>query len=80
MLTDIELYSDMADRIAMRESMLSKLAWHEPPGERPDWRVWRSTLSNTLPESEDSESTYSSDSTEQPDLCRSISAFVGYKP
>lgn len=72
--------NDMTDRIAMRGSMLASLAWPEPPGERPDWRVWRSTLDNALSSGRrDSGSSTSSVSKEQSDLCRSISTFVGYK-
>jgi hypothetical protein len=68
-------HSDMTDRISMRDHLIS-VAWPEAPGEQPDWRCWRSTLENNK-SSADSLSVNPNDSQ---DLCRSIRAFVGWKP
>jgi hypothetical protein len=70
----------MADRIAMRGSMLSHLAWPEPPGEHPDWRVWRATLEKARSsQGRDSRSSNTSESEGESELCRSMTGFVGYK-
>ncbi|KAJ7475936.1 hypothetical protein FB451DRAFT_1245281 [Mycena latifolia] len=68
---------DMADRISMRGRINSEFSWTEPDP-APDWRVWRNRLSSPRDESS------SRDEQPQPrsstDLCRSLRAFVGWKP
>ncbi|KAJ7104060.1 S-adenosyl-L-methionine-dependent methyltransferase [Mycena belliarum] len=66
--------NDMADRISMRGRITSEFGWAEPEP-APDWRVWRSRLSSPRGEY----------GCEQPassktNLCRSLRAFVGWKP
>jgi len=62
------------DRIGMRGCILSECSWKEPLGERPDWRVWRNRL--------DIKATHDTSllSPGQPELCRSLRGFVGWKP
>ncbi|KAL0065082.1 hypothetical protein AAF712_007918 [Marasmius tenuissimus] len=62
--------SDMMDRIGLRDSMLTHLAWSESPGERPEWRVWRNAI-DIKPVDE---------ARAQKDLCRSLRGFVAWKP
>ncbi|KAJ7126888.1 S-adenosyl-L-methionine-dependent methyltransferase [Mycena epipterygia] len=64
---------DMADRISMRGRIVSEFNWTEPEPS-PDWRVWRNQISSHCDEPL-RESRPSS-----PDLCRSLRAFVGWKP
>ncbi|KAG6882278.1 hypothetical protein C0992_012261, partial [Termitomyces sp. T32_za158] len=68
--------NDMTDRIGMR-TLMNQLTWDEPPGQRPDWHVWRAKVqqfngnkdpSDVLPFAGKS-----------PALCRSIHGFVGRK-
>ncbi|KAG6821297.1 hypothetical protein H0H93_000158 [Arthromyces matolae] len=66
-------YNDMTDRIGMR-ALMSQLNWPEPPGQRPDWHVWRAKVP-----AED-RSPFNSSIPAIPDLCRSIRAFIGWKP
>lgn len=60
----------MMDRIGMRDNIMSHLFWAEPPGERPDWRVWRNNVDiiNTT------------DAQSQGDICRTLRGFVAWKP
>ena len=67
--------SDMTDRISMRNHLVG-ISWPEAPGDRPDWRRWRCTLENNKP----STNSPSLDPTDSQDLCRSIRAFVAWKP
>jgi len=65
---------DMADRISMRGRVNSEFSWLEPEPS-PDWRIWRTRMSQRRGETLG----------EQPhpspnDLCRSLRAFVGWKP
>ncbi|KAK1231581.1 hypothetical protein PQX77_005315 [Marasmius sp. AFHP31] len=62
--------SDMTDRIGLRDSMLTHLAWSESPGERPEWRIWRNAI-DIKPVDE---------AKAQKDLCRSLRGFVAWKP
>ncbi|KAF5367526.1 hypothetical protein D9758_003609 [Tetrapyrgos nigripes] len=59
--------NDMTDRMGMRDQIMSQLQWPEPPGERPDWRVWRSNIKLL----EDTQHTG--------DLCRTLRCFVARK-
>ncbi|KIK63000.1 hypothetical protein GYMLUDRAFT_242078 [Collybiopsis luxurians FD-317 M1] len=61
--------SDMTDRIGMRDNIMFEFLWTEPPGERPDWRVWRNSL-----DSKPFEGSPGSDH------CRALRGFVAYKP
>ncbi|KAK7463533.1 hypothetical protein VKT23_006881 [Stygiomarasmius scandens] len=61
--------NDMADRIGMRDHVMSQFQWSEPPGERPDWRVWR----NNVQLLEDTQKNTG-------DWCRTIRGFVAWKP
>ncbi|KAJ7650178.1 hypothetical protein FB45DRAFT_887172 [Roridomyces roridus] len=63
--------NDMSDRIAMRGRIGSEFGWVEPDS-TPDWRVWR----NRLPSQRDEAFQPPSSA----DLCRSLRAFVGWKP
>lgn len=67
-LTD-RVNSDMMDRISMRGRIDLELCWFEPPGERPDWRMWRSNINPktdaTIPSSII--------------FCRSLRGFVAHK-
>lgn len=69
---NVPLYSDMKDRIGIRGNIRAELMWTEPLGEAPDWRVWRdcSRASNAG----------SQDNFNDANLCRSMRAFVGWKP
>ncbi|THV07344.1 hypothetical protein K435DRAFT_742431 [Dendrothele bispora CBS 962.96] len=60
--------NDMADRIGMRDHVMSQFQWPEPLGERPDWRVWRNNL-KLLENTQDAG-----------DLCRTLRGFVAQKP
>ncbi|KAJ7455356.1 hypothetical protein B0H11DRAFT_2067763 [Mycena galericulata] len=67
--------NDMADRIAMRGRIASEFSWTEPEP-APDWRVWRNRISSRRDES-------TGDRVRRPssaNLCRSLRAFVGWKP
>lgn len=66
--------NDMADRIAMRGRIGLEFGWTEPLPS-PDWRVWRNRISPRREESPDERFRPSS-----ADLCRSLRAFVGWKP
>ncbi|GLB40314.1 putative ubiE/COQ5 methyltransferase family protein [Lyophyllum shimeji] len=74
--------NDMTDRIGMRAAITPQFGWPEPPGERPDWRVWRSMLAKVQLHEEN----HSLDSLPSPttptssNLCRSLRGFVGWKP
>ncbi|KAF5382161.1 hypothetical protein D9615_004452 [Tricholomella constricta] len=76
--------NDMADRIGMRASLMSEFGWPEPPGERPDWRVWRSMVAKVQLSEEsrsfDSSLTPSDSEHEAPNLCRTLRGWVGWKP
>ncbi|KAF8071832.1 hypothetical protein FPV67DRAFT_1577947 [Lyophyllum atratum] len=76
--------NDMTDRIGMRASLAPQFGWPEPPGERPNWRVWRSMLAKVqLHEERQSVDTLPSTSTsktDNPELCRSMRCYVGCKP
>ncbi|KAJ7707607.1 hypothetical protein B0H17DRAFT_1033226 [Mycena rosella] len=62
---------DMADRMSIRGRISSEFGWTEPEPS-PDWRVWRNRLPSPREESLGER---------QPsDLCRSLRAFVGWKP
>ncbi|KAG6856888.1 hypothetical protein H0H87_012468 [Tephrocybe sp. NHM501043] len=66
-------YNDMTDRIGMR-GLMTQLNWAEPPGQRPDWHVWRAKVQVT------DDMDPSSHPNAPPNLCRSIRGFVGLKP
>ncbi|KAG5339804.1 hypothetical protein C0989_003484 [Termitomyces sp. Mn162] len=70
-------YNDMTDRIGMR-TLMAQLNWAEPPGQRPDWHLWRAKVQQS------NENKGSSDSLEYarnpPALCRSMRGFIGCKP
>jgi hypothetical protein len=63
----------MKDRIGIRGCIGAELMWAEPPGQPPNWRVWRNSLEM---QHDDDESTLCEDV----DLCRSIRGFVCWKP
>ncbi|KAJ7773356.1 hypothetical protein B0H16DRAFT_1512087 [Mycena metata] len=65
---------DMADRISMRGRVSSEFNWTEPDSS-PDWRVWRNRMSSHRDEALGGRPQPSSS-----DLCRSLRAFVGWKP
>lgn len=67
--------NDMTDRISMRNHLVG-ISWPETPGDRPDWRHWRSNLENN----KSSLNGPSVEPTDSEDLCRSIRAFVAWKP
>ncbi|TFK33245.1 hypothetical protein BDQ12DRAFT_738933 [Crucibulum laeve] len=69
--------SDMQDRIGMRNHIFSHLSWEEPAGDNPDWRTWRGRLNSTDSAANDGHPLVMP---EPGDLCRSIRAFVGWKP
>ncbi|KAJ7364117.1 hypothetical protein DFH08DRAFT_838383 [Mycena albidolilacea] len=62
---------DMASRISMRGRVTSEFTWPEPEPS-PDWRIWRMRMSQHRGEAQG----------ERPPngLCRSLRAFVGWKP
>ncbi|KAJ6531899.1 hypothetical protein B0H19DRAFT_1189137 [Mycena capillaripes] len=65
---------DMADRMSMRGRVTSEFGWPEPEPS-PDWRIWRNRMSSLRGE------TLGEQSRSSPtDLCRSLRAFVGWKP
>ncbi|KAJ7761879.1 hypothetical protein DFH07DRAFT_814409 [Mycena maculata] len=66
--------NDMADRISMRGRIASEFGWAEPDSS-PDWRVWRNCLSSQREEMLGGRSRHPS-----ANLCRSLRAFVGWKP
>ncbi|KAG5651942.1 hypothetical protein H0H81_006884 [Sphagnurus paluster] len=73
--------NDMADRIGMRSELTSQLGWAEKPGDRPDWRVWRSKVQFHTNASRSFDSVLTSTSaTERRDICRSLCGWVGWKP
>ncbi|KAJ6576596.1 hypothetical protein DFH09DRAFT_1149810 [Mycena vulgaris] len=63
---------DMADRISMRGRITSEFGLTEPEPS-PDWRVWRNRLSSPRDEPLD-------EPRPSTNLCRSLRAFVGWKP
>ncbi|KAJ7158655.1 hypothetical protein C8R46DRAFT_396374 [Mycena filopes] len=67
---------DMADRISMRGRVGSEFGWSEPEPS-PDWRVWRNRMSSHRENESLGERPRSSSSE---NLCRSLRAFVGWKP
>ncbi|KAK7033191.1 Methyltransf-25 domain-containing protein [Favolaschia claudopus] len=64
---------DMADRISMRGRVTSEFGWAEPEPQ-PDWRIWRTRMSQHRGDSSEERSQVG------PNLCRSLRAFVGWKP
>ncbi|RDB26274.1 Demethylmenaquinone methyltransferase [Hypsizygus marmoreus] len=74
--------NDMADRISMRSSIIGQFGWSEPSGDRPDWRVWRSTVAKA--QLSDATSPWSEIPSwpglkTEVDLCRSTRAWVAWK-
>ncbi|KAF7336691.1 Methyltransf-25 domain-containing protein [Mycena venus] len=65
---------DMADRISMRGRVTSEFGWAEPEPS-PDWRVWRTRMSQYRGEPLEERPRSSANN-----LCRSLRAFVGTKP
>lgn len=58
------------DRMGVRQLMMASLMWSEPPGDRPDFRVWRHNLgAHAIQNTNASE-----------ELCRSLRGFVAWKP
>ncbi|KAG6900806.1 hypothetical protein C0993_000125 [Termitomyces sp. T159_Od127] len=64
-------FNDMTDRIGMR-TLMSQLSWDEPPGQRPDWHVWRAKVQQFA----DPADVFAG---KPPALCRSIHGFVARK-
>lgn len=62
--------NDMADRASVRGRMRAELAWSEPIGKPPDWRLWR----NSLPKED-----VCSSRDESAEYCRSLRGFVCFK-
>lgn len=60
----------MKDRMGVRGNIRSELKWSEPPGDTPDWRVWRNSAKTTNENQANPNGA---------DLCRSIRAFVVWK-
>lgn len=58
----------MTDRIGMRDNIMFQLLWAEPPGERPDWRLWRNSL------------VIQEENPPPRDVCRTLRGFVAWKP
>lgn len=67
--------SDMKDRIGFRHSLAAEFNWSEPPGERPDWRVWRDNIDLLATKKHTTKSGQQSQA-----LCRSLRGFVAWKP
>jgi hypothetical protein len=61
--------SDMTDRIGARGIVHSDFLWGVPPGERPDWRIWK-----------DSQTSKASTPSDAPELCRTLRGFICWKP
>ncbi|KAF9456760.1 hypothetical protein BDZ94DRAFT_1302338 [Collybia nuda] len=73
--------NDMMDRVGMRGTIFSQFAWSEPPGEHPDWRIWRTTLNKVENASETPSlrSPASSDHHRAVSICRSMRGYVAFK-
>jgi len=74
--------SDMTDGMGIRMSLASQFGWTEPPGDPPAWQIWRTMVVKAdLNEGNCSFFNSPPSTTETaPDVCRSIRAFVGFKP
>ncbi|KAJ7227287.1 S-adenosyl-L-methionine-dependent methyltransferase [Mycena pura] len=64
---------DMTDRMSMRGRVASEFGWPEPDPS-PSWRVWRHRMSSHRDEAPSASLRPGSE------LCRSLRAFVGWKP
>ena len=66
--------SDMKDRIGLRHCVETELCWAEPPGDRPDWRIWRDNVDILGPKID------RAPLRKDEPLCRSLRGFVAWKP
>lgn len=66
---------DMEDRIGFRHCVGTELCWTEPPGDRPDWRIWKDNV-DMIAHKTDRVLTKSKPGP----LCRSLRGFVAWKP
>ncbi|KAG6862489.1 hypothetical protein C0995_000035 [Termitomyces sp. Mi166 len=69
-------HNDMTDRIGMR-ALMAQSNWSEPPGQRPDWQVWRAKVQQINENKGSSDALMSGK--HPPALCRSMRGFIGRK-
>ncbi|KAF8896458.1 hypothetical protein BD779DRAFT_586901 [Infundibulicybe gibba] len=70
---------DMTDRLGMRSALMSTFGWPEPPGEKPDWRIWRTAIDKNASSTSLESSAASASSDDDVEICRAIKGFVCWK-
>ncbi|KAG6813943.1 hypothetical protein H0H92_005197 [Tricholoma furcatifolium] len=68
-------HNDMTDRIGMR-NLMSQLNWPEPPGQEPEWHVWRKKVQAI----DDKKPNPIIPHNDTLDICRSMRGFIAFKP